>query len=63
MALVSTQLVTDISEIFLGIKGDRNVRLTTWLSSTNLLKDVGVSTSHNCMGLHGPLQRQLYLSL
>jgi hypothetical protein len=48
-----------------GLKGGRRVRLTylpppvSWLSREN----VGTSTSHNPMGLHGLLQGQPYLTL
>jgi hypothetical protein len=40
------------------VKGDRSVRPATLLPSVNRLsrENVGVSTSHNPMGLHGLLQ-------
>jgi hypothetical protein len=46
-----------------GVKGGRRLRLTTLMSSVSRLsrEDVGVSTTHNPMGLHGLLQGQLYL--
>jgi hypothetical protein len=62
MALVSaqplTQMITrNILGMFLGVKGGRRVRLTTLPPSMSLcLKNVGTSTSHNPMGLHGLLQ-------
>jgi hypothetical protein len=46
-----------------GVKGGGLVRLTTSQPSVSLLsrlEDVGASTSHNPMGLHGLLQGQLY---
>jgi hypothetical protein len=53
-----------VSRIFLGVKGGRRVKLTPsprhlW---DDCLENVGASTSHNSMGLHGLLQGQLYLS-
>jgi hypothetical protein len=49
--------------IFLGVKRGRRVGLTTLLSSVSRLsrQNVGASTSHNPMGLHGLLQGYLYL--
>jgi hypothetical protein len=46
-----------------GIKGSQCTRLTTLLPSVSQLskENVGTSTSHNPMGLHSLLQRQLYL--
>jgi hypothetical protein len=59
MALGSTQPLTGIStRIFLGVNGSRRVRLTTLPPSVSRLsrENVGASTSHNPMGLHGLLQ-------
>jgi hypothetical protein len=43
-------------------KGGRRVRVKTSPPSVSrCLYDVGASTSHNTMGLHGVLQGQLYL--
>jgi hypothetical protein len=46
-----------------GLKGGWCVRLTTLLPSVSRLfrENVGVSTSHNPMGLHNLLQGYLYL--
>jgi hypothetical protein len=61
MALGSTQPLTEMSTTNLpgGVKGGRRVRLTTLLPSVSgvFREDVGASTSHNPMGLHGLLQR------
>jgi hypothetical protein len=48
-----------------GIKGGRRVKLTTLPSFVSRLsrENVGASTSHNPMGLHGLLQEQLYIFL
>jgi hypothetical protein len=44
-----------------GLKGGRRVKLKTWQPHRHLwaycLENVGVTTSHNPMGLHGLLQR------
>jgi hypothetical protein len=47
--------------IFFGVKGGQCVRLITLLPSVSRLsrEDVGASTSHNPMGLHGLLQGHL----
>jgi hypothetical protein len=47
-----------VSEIVLGVKAGRHVRLTASLPS--LQKNLGALTSHNLMGLYGLLQRQNY---
>jgi hypothetical protein len=65
MALGSTWPLTEMSTmIFLvgGGKGGRRVGLTTLPPSVSRLsrQNMGASTSHNPMGLHGPLQ--LYLN-
>jgi hypothetical protein len=61
-----TQPLTEMSTRNLGVagvKGSRRVRLTTLPPSVSLLsrQNVGASTSHNPMGLHGLLQGYLYL--
>jgi hypothetical protein len=60
MALGSTQPLTEMSTRNLpgGVKGSRHVRLTTSPPSVGRLsrQNVGASTSHNPMGLHGMLQ-------
>jgi hypothetical protein len=65
MALGSTQPLTEMSTTNPpgGIKGGRRVRLTTLPPSVSRLsrENVGASTSHNPMDLHGLLQGQLYL--
>jgi hypothetical protein len=59
MALGSTQLLTEMSTRYIpGSKGRPAPKadetyLHLW---ANCLKDVGTSTSHNPMGLHGQLQ-------
>jgi hypothetical protein len=55
MALVSTQLLTELSaRKFPGGKGGRRVGLITLLPSVNRMsKNVGPSTSHSPKGLHG----------
>jgi hypothetical protein len=63
MALGSTQSLTEMSTRNLpGVKGGRRVSLTTPPPSLSRLsrKNMGSSTSHNPMGLHGLLQWQLY---
>jgi hypothetical protein len=47
-----------------GVKGGWRVRLTTLPPSVSRLsrENVGASTSHNPMGLHGLLQGELYLT-
>jgi hypothetical protein len=49
-------------EIFLALNGGRRARLTTSPPSVSRLprENVGASTSHNPMGLHGLLQGYLY---
>jgi hypothetical protein len=61
MALGSTQPLTEM-RIFLGVKGGQHVRLTSLPPSASQLsrENVGASTSHNRMGLHGLLQGYLY---
>jgi hypothetical protein len=65
IALRSTQPLTKMSTTNLPgeVKGGRRVRLTTVPSSVNLFsrENLGASTSHNPMGLHGLLQWSLYL--
>jgi hypothetical protein len=59
MGLGSTQPLTEMSTRNLpGVKGARRVRLTTLPPSVSRLsgENVGASTSHNPMGLHGLLQ-------
>jgi hypothetical protein len=63
MALGSTQPLREMSTrnilgMFLGVKGSRHVGLTTLRPSVSQLsrENVGASTSHNPMGLHGLLQ-------
>jgi hypothetical protein len=61
MVLGSTQPLTDMS--IRKVKGGRRVRLIILPPSVSRLprESVGASTSHNPMGLHGLLQRELYL--
>jgi hypothetical protein len=69
MALGSSQPRTEMSTRILlggkggGGKGGRRVRLTNLPPSVSRLfrQNVGASTSHNPMGLHGLLQGELYL--
>jgi hypothetical protein len=58
MALGSTHPLTEMSTRSLpGGKGGRLVRLTTLQPSvSHFVENVGASTSHNPMGLHGLLQ-------
>jgi hypothetical protein len=59
MALGSTQPLThEYQESSGGVKGDWRIRLTTLPPSVSRLsrENVGASTSHNPMGLHGLLQ-------
>jgi hypothetical protein len=70
LALGSTQPLTEMStrnilEMFSGVKSDQCVGLTTLPPSVSQLsrENVGTSTSHNPMGLHGPLQGYLYFFL
>jgi hypothetical protein len=61
--LGSTQPLTDMStKIFLGVKGGRRIRLTTWPPSVSWLsrENVGASTSHNPVGRHGLSEGELY---
>jgi hypothetical protein len=48
-----------------GLKGGRRVKLTNLPPSVSRLykENVGVSTSHNSVGLHGLLQAYIYLFL
>jgi hypothetical protein len=67
MALGSTQPLTKMSTRNLpgggGGKGGRRIRLTTSPPSVSRLcrENVGASTTHKPMGLHGLLQGYLYL--
>jgi hypothetical protein len=66
MATGSTQPLTEMSTRNLPEgKGRLELRLTTLPPSVSRLprENVGASTSHNPMGLHGLLQGQLYLYL
>jgi hypothetical protein len=59
MALGSTQPLTEMStwNLPVGVKGGRRVRLTLPPSVSQLSREnVGASTSHNPMDLHGLLQ-------
>jgi hypothetical protein len=59
MALVSTQPLREISTRNLpGVKGTRILRLTTKQVSVSRFyrENMGASTSHNTMGLHGLLE-------
>jgi hypothetical protein len=59
MALGSTQPLTEMRtrNLPVGVKGGRRVRLTSQPSVSQLSREnVGASTSHNPMGLHGLLQ-------
>jgi hypothetical protein len=59
MALGSTQPLTEMSTRNLpGGKGwpTRKADNLTAICEPNFLENVGASTSHNPMGLHGPLQ-------
>jgi hypothetical protein len=49
--------------IFLGVKSGRRVRLTTSLPSADCPENVGVSTSHNSMSLHGLLRDSFTITL
>jgi hypothetical protein len=62
MALKSTQPVTEMST---RVKGGRRVGLKTLPPSVSRLsrENVGASTSHSPMGLHGLLQGYLHLFL
>jgi hypothetical protein len=55
---VTSQFRTEYQESSRGIKGGRHVRLTALPLSVSRLsrENVGASTSHNPMGLHGRLQ-------
>jgi hypothetical protein len=64
MALGSKQPLTEMSTRNLpeGVKGGRFISLTLPPSVRELSREnEGASTSHNPMGLHGLLQRWLYL--
>jgi hypothetical protein len=67
MAQGSTQPLTEMSTRNLtgAVKGCRCVRLTNSPRSLSRLsrENVGASTSHNPIGLHGQLQGRLYLFL
>jgi hypothetical protein len=45
-----------------GVKGDRNVRLTTSPSVSRLSRKCGTLTSHNPMGLHGLLDNLTFFT-
>jgi hypothetical protein len=64
MALGSTQPLTEMStRIFLGGKGRpaRGAGNLTAICEPICLENVGASTSHNPMGLHGLLQGYIYV--
>jgi hypothetical protein len=66
MALGSTQPLTEMSirNVSGGVKVGRCVRPTTSPPSViDCLEDVGASTSHNPVGLHGLLQGKLFYGL
>jgi hypothetical protein len=68
MALGSTQALTEMSTRNLpggGVKGGWRLRLTIKPPSVSRLprENVGASTSHNPMGLHGLLQGQFFFIL
>jgi hypothetical protein len=58
MALDSTQPLTQMStrDLTGGVNGGRLVKLTTSPPTVNCLENVGASTSHKPMGLHGLLE-------
>jgi hypothetical protein len=66
MALVSTQPLTEMSTRNIpGGKGwpVRKADNLTAICELIVYKNVGASTSHSLIGLHGPLQGYLYLYL
>jgi hypothetical protein len=64
MTLGSTQPLTEMSTRNLpGGKGRPALKADKLTAISSMREDVGASTSHNPMGLHGLLQGYLYLYL